>query len=239
MNEEKDIKEMLLFDYVEGNLDNAEKVDLESILAIEPDLQDELSAWQSAYVDTDHIDTSKLEAQIIDATNSGYNYHIWSYLNLLLLVSFVFISGHEIQNMNQTNVVTPLFETVENLNSKSTNLMTSTISHSIPDITMPPVSLQHITRRQPINPIILDEFFITESMFYRAIEEPITGPLELADLKTRYKNPQKQPQMTGRQIRKRTKQIGLYKRKELERRQAIELMKGRATYVVPLDMKSF
>lgn len=234
MSSEKDVREMMLFDYLEGSLSEREVAALEAELLIDPDLKDELNEWQNSYINAEIFDTSKLETQIIDATSSGYN--ILSYLNLLLVVGFMFLSGHKIQNGLKAEATKPFYASINTLEAKNTSYRNMTNCNIIPS-----VNPKHMvdTNLQFPQEVTKNQILAIESMVYRPLEGVTIVSVGIGSLKTRYKPKSQKKKMTRKQVRKQEREIARIKRKAVEKRQAYEFMKGNTPYVVPLDLNNF
>ncbi|MGL1885228.1 MAG: hypothetical protein OCD76_01840 [Reichenbachiella sp.] len=241
MNDLKDIREMRVFDYLEGNLSPEETITFDNDLLYDSYLKDELNDWKQTYVPEEDFDTTLLEATLIDKIPRSYS--ILKYLNIFLILSLSFISGHQIYSSKKTEVAPA--RQVMTQNHLPTRLSSKTITSN--EVLKPSVRLHLplLMEDENTNPILVqqskDDFELVLD-YINAKNYKLINPEWLVSLhlNTRpYKVARKKYIMSRADIRKRARQSSRYKRKELERRQALEFQKGNTPYVVPIDMTRF
>lgn len=241
MNDLEDIQEIRVFDYLEGNLSPEETAMFENDLLHDSNLNDELNDWKQTYVPDEDFDTTLLEATIIDSIPRSYS--ILKYLNIFLLISFSFITGYQIYSAKKSKVEPSHQVMIQNHLPSKLNSKTIT-SNEVLKLSAP-LQLPLLIEDENSNPILdqqsEDEFvLVLEYMNAKKHELFNSEGLISLQINTRpYKAARKKYIMSQAEIRQRARQSRRYKRKEIERRQALEFQKGNRPYVVPLDMNRF
>ncbi len=241
--------DLLLFQYVEGELDAGQARQLERRLATDAALREELNLWQESFVQADFHDTSELEKTLLAGkTTHGLRFNLSNCVLLLLLAAMLFRPAPATKE-NPTRPVGSQAETP--IAFELGNKLAPEISEAGPK---KPVAANGRPSRQN-KPLTLAEPELPETqgnnqMQFATIELPPLTPhlaLETETLAIQSPNwtdklarvklkgfvaPKKQ---TGQQRR----QIIRMKEKALQQRQANEFLKGNVPYVVPLKTDNF
>ena len=91
MTEEMENMDLMIFDYLEGNLNDQQANDLLDQVASNTYLKAELIAWKNTYIESEHYDTKKIESAIIRTTFPPFN--ITNFLNFLLIGCLTLVSS--------------------------------------------------------------------------------------------------------------------------------------------------
>lgn len=241
---DEESRDLLLFDYLEGNLSEDKTAMLQQALAADPALQAELNSWQAGVVTAAFYPTGQLEEELlkIPQASPGLTYSglAWS-LVLLLLLSLLPSADHPLllqsgqeekqpQQQVQDGQQQPLPEVVAPAREAAGTLAEASRSSnaSLPLQAQSPA---------PLQPEIA-----------RVEELPLLEPLSPEEEQVRLLVPKLQPlpameqprQIAPKQIsRQQARQIRKMKEKALQQRQANEFIKGNRPYVVPLEQKNF
>jgi len=244
MNDLKDIREMRIFDYLEGNLSESEISEFDNDLSNETNLEEELSEWEKAYLVADDYDTIALEANIIKSTFPRYS--ILRYLNIFLVFSIIFVSGHEIQSgETAANNSLNSFEKNSIDIYQPNRRIPINNQKKVPKALSSIQELRGVKQNKEVNTKIkaLEKEF--QTAFVLAINHLELKPYGYGEMKLitfdklTPSSKSVKRKLSRQEIKYRAKQIRKFKAKELQRRQAVEFMKGNTPYVVPIDMKRF
>lgn len=83
--------DIMLFDYLEGNLSSSEVKQVEGQIASDPLIKEELNIWKESYIQADHYPTTlALESQLLQSTGSV---SFTLFLNSILVVCLTLISS--------------------------------------------------------------------------------------------------------------------------------------------------
>lgn len=249
--ENKESMDMLLFDYLEGNLSEEKAIEFEKELASDLSLQEELGIWKSAHIDSEDYDTAEIESTILNKTIPSY--HITSFLNMFLIGCVVFISsvqpkvdGHhsplmEMGELDEFNVTTEKSALTE---EKSTSIVEegTVITEEKTEFT----ELARIPVQATIKPTheVLIEKTIDQKIDriqVTVIEKlPICSDTYLMTLTIQTKSTAtSKTSVRKKPDRKALKGIRKMKKKAIEDRMANEFIKGNVPYVVPINTSNF
>ena len=73
-NEDGESRDLLLFEYLEGNLTEEKARALEEALLTDPELRAELECWKESYVVQDFYATGQLEEQLLKGHNKSFSF---------------------------------------------------------------------------------------------------------------------------------------------------------------------
>lgn len=232
---EEDI-DIMLFDYLEGNLPGDEIKLVESQIAADPLIREELNSWKQSYLKPDHysIPTEALETQLL--RNPG-SFSFTLFLNSVLLVCLTLISS-------KNPTINPSPESI--IHRQTISLMDATKPKLHISILPVTVSEQQIKASNDITPI------------QKVTREPAVIAPSLAQVSEIANLSPKQPEyvakhpafieisntagssvITKKELRKREKALRQMKRKAVRARMASGFLKGDIPYVVPVDPNNF
>lgn len=226
--------DIMLFDYLEGNLTRNEALEVEEHIASDPLIKEELNTWERSYVKPEKFPAlTALESQLLQSPAS---FSFTLFLNSILLVCVTFIAGINpdifSSPINQNKMLPPIeakkpsselvyqrsnINPVEvakskiNISQQETEVINSETSAAI---TMPVSELDHISPSWDQHHEKLPDFIS-------------------------FKNTRKQGGATKKEIRRRAKKLRQMKRKSMRDQMALEFIKGDIPYVVPVDPKNF
>ena len=220
----------IIFDYLEGNMSNNDRLNFESSLQSNIELRDELSIWQATYVEGDFADTSAIEPELIQKSNPAFGFNF--YLNTILILCLTFVStGRRYYEevpviVNQALKLPKLESSINKPSIKIWNL-------DQPEKEIPITSARHVESK----PIKKGEEHIRERI-----------SVEYSNINSLFLIPDQQvlasdhPKIIGvtfevsKESRVKTKAKPQIKKKMKRRYMFI---KGDAPYVVPLDTQNF
>ncbi len=237
-------RDWMLFQYVEGELTAEQAQNLEQKLATDAALQDELAAWQEAFVKEDDYETYALEATLLKPqTNFWHYFRTYSWLVLVLLVS---PGLYRLQTPSSPGAGATEMET-------STTTMPTSKSVSLSDISTqtyadvqrkkrpssPEAASKNSIERKEKTPVDLGLVVqLDEEMPKGTVVSDTQNSLELTPGKP-HTLPKKELPVPNKISRQQQRQIIRMKEKSRQQRQANEFMKGNEPYVVPLNSTNF
>jgi hypothetical protein len=233
-------RDWLLFQYVEGELDDAQVRQMETQLAADEALREELTLWEEAFVEDETYDTYALEARLRIADTSSWVYFRTGIgmLVVWLMASFSFPTATQFHKQHVT-----IPATAEKI-----------VKPSLPATTNPaPIPLVTDLPARKTNGNILrihpkDESKDTQPLRVYAPALPLLEPsVQLKpdstepatyhwQVKTVNRVAKTQPKKLTRQEQRQQMRM---KEKARQQRQANEFMKGNVPYVVPLNSTNF
>ena len=232
--------DLLLFEYLEGQLSVEQAKKLQEKLVSDVCLQAELAHWQDAFFNADFLPTEALEknllkeeAKTLGSTSIGF---IWGFLLLTSVFSFFPLStkkGGPMSSKLHTNPTSEIFHQQAIINnSQNQTLPIKTTSQVVPK--------QEIKRNFEEGRKNSLRNIKIEDLPTVAILSPQINPSNIAILKAGLGKTQTKKSVTVRKISgKERRKIERMKEKGLQRRIANKFVKGRVPYVVPLDTKNF
>ncbi|QHT67951.1 hypothetical protein GXP67_15540 [Rhodocytophaga rosea] len=240
--EEADENELLLFNYLEGNLSQEETKELESRLLTDVSLQTELSYWRESFVEADSYDTTSLELTLLKPEA----------LPIRRLGSLQAIIAALLASLLSL-VAVPLAV-------KSPYMFhTYTVSSLLPEKTQQPVTSPGLNENTPVKQHIKQMPLIQAipartNLTYATPQQIVVTPLPVLKLRALPKNEinelallaQKEIKMQWKKkpaartlSGKERRQIARMKERALQQRKASEFSKGQVPYVVPLNTNNF
>lgn len=247
-NSAQNQQDLLLFEYLEGELSEAQKSALEEKLSLDPDLLEEVGFWKESFLEQDFYSTEKLESRLLDIPG-GQVKRWYSYisLNVFLMVLLSGLFSFLPLSEDEEKLIPALFKGSRKAVNKELN------SQSVP---VPAVEAE---KRKP-------DFEVTsEAKLLLNIGKEIPDETEFSDDLTRLEFPKMSSMAPEREVsipdlrfpapeiataskgkgskrtisRKEERKIIRKKEKALQNRQAREFMKGNRAYVVPLNTENF
>lgn len=226
--------DIMLFDYLEGNLSSNEVMQVEDQIASDPLICEELNIWKESYIQSDHYPTtSVLESQLLQSTGS---FTFTLFLNSILVICLTIISG--------TNPKPAPFSTSpiqhQNLPTLAGKLPTTQIAYQ--QIQIDPE--QMVGAAYFMSPENSDEHEQMQ-VFHVAIPELSKLPPDWIPYPKKHPNSieiekEKDLQMVNRkELRKKERELRKWKKKAARERMANEFMKGDIPYVVPVNPNNF
>jgi len=230
--------DIMLFDYLEGNLSSHEVKQVEDQIASDPLIHEELNVWKESYIQSDHFPiTSVLESQLLQSTGS---FTFTLFLNSILVVCLTIISG--------TNPKLESFSTstipYQNLPALDGIIPLSQIAFHKAQIE--PEQIVGATYFTPLEKTNSDE-----NEYIQDLHESEAIP-ELAKLYPEWTHhPKKHPNsiemekgqdlqiVNRKELRKKEREQRKWKKKAARDRMAYEFMKGNIPYVVPVNPNNF
>ena len=94
---ENENTDVLLFEYLEGNLSLEDASLIDDKLQIDQTLSEELSLWKETYLKSDFYDTSLLEKRILNPNTHSFNFTSW--LNTFLFLGLVVVLSFKSENV--------------------------------------------------------------------------------------------------------------------------------------------
>ena len=242
MNEES--RNLLLFNYLEGDLTEERAAMLEKALSTDQELQAELDLWKESFVVQDFYATDALEQQLLQKVKKPFSFSgsAAGFLFLLMASLLSFITAGEEEHVprfiNRPLSVPPVIEAVPT-GDKALGEKSREDKLAIQAITAPlqPEEQQAILLVQPI--AITDRI---EALPYIPVGKPESSSFSpVINLPAVFTNKGKSARQHSIRdySRKKERQIRRMKEKALQQRKANEFIKGNRPYVVPLDTQNF
>ncbi len=241
--------DLLLFQYVEGELDAEQTQQLERRLTADAALREELDLWRESFVRADFQDTTELEKTLLAGKHThGLRFNLSNCVLLLLLAAMLLVPAPATkENPAQpvaTQAGTPIaFELgnklapeISEAGPKKPGAVIERLSrqNTLPILAEPDISETQENNQAKIETIALPPLkprLVPETETLATQTPNWTDKLARVKLKG-FVAPKKQ---TGQQRR----QIIRMKEKALQQRQANEFLKGNVPYVVPLKTDNF
>lgn len=254
---EQEKLDLLLFEYLEEELLKEEAEALESRLAEDPVLQEELESWEGAYVKQEFYDTAMLEERLLSPALRPETFSFSISLNAIVLavlttlLSFVLItdeSREEVSMLPALREPVSLNEKGEDVKEEPEQVLTmeeqgtekrrfaAKDRHDATTIWEEPKVKNTYTLQPEGQRISWEELPKIESLAYtlevRSLEKTVASvkvnKVKIATSKKAHHISRRQQRMIDRK-----------KAKALQERQAREFMKGNVPYVVPLNTQNF
>ena len=236
-------RDLLLFDYLEGNLSAERAAMVEEALAHDPDLRAELEMWRESFVVQDFYATDALEAELLRKSSKPFSFSgsAAGFLVVLVTSMFSFIPvGEKEASLLHDRIGLPLAEVdavQETDDAKVEDGETKAIL--VHD------SAPHKSTNTPAAAAETDNILIfkqEELLPHAKRLKPEEGAIILVKVEPAAVNKQeqkaRQPQ-SKKFSRKQERQVKRMKRKALQQKKANEFIKGNRPYVVPLDTQNF
>jgi hypothetical protein len=235
--DDADENDLLLFNYLEGNLSAEEEKALESTLLTDVSLQAELSYWQETYIEPDSYGTNGLEAKLLlpqqTPVQSTGSFQVIIATLLASLLSLVpvplaFKSQDQLHSYPLSSILPAESKQVAQPDSrKSIDVLRPVKKETI--------IAEHSKKFEVGKPILIDAL---PALSLQPLSQNETGDLVLLaekEIKVYWKKKPATRILSGKERRN----IARMKEKALQRRMANEFLKGRVPYVVPLNTNNF
>jgi hypothetical protein len=254
---EQEKLDLLIFEYLEEELPEEEAEALESRLAKDPVLQEELESWEGAYVKQDFYNTALLEERLLSPTLRPESFSFSISLNAIVLavmttlLSFVLITD---ESRKDVSILPALQEPVsldkigEDVKEEPERVLTmqgqggetgkavAKERHDVATIGEEPKMKNTYTLQPEEKYISLEELPKIESQAF-ALE---AGSLEKVEASVKINKVNMATRKKVHSIsRKQQRMIDKKIEKARQQRQAREFMKGNVPYVVPLHTQNF
>lgn len=238
-------RDLLLFDYLEGNLTEEKTCALEEALATDPELCAELEIWKESFVVQDFYDIKVLEEQLVKSKSHSYTLSGPSAGFMLVLItalfSFLPVGEQKEKVAFHKTVSLPIPAAIaENVKVEEVAAEQRGVSK--------PIALQLPVAYKFAEALVLEE---TDDAATNAEQEkelphleklvPVDAAASINDIQAvdiKWVKLQKILQLKV-VSHKKQRQIRRIKEKALQQRKANEFFKGNRPYVVPLDTKNF
>lgn len=226
--------DLMIFDYLEGNMTMEEQLDFEANAAVDALLKEELEIWQSTYIASEIPDTGVLENSLIHKPSPFASFTF--YLNTILIVAVSFISNTQIERE---------FDVVHGLEIPSIELVKKSPNYGA-ELEGMLISVMH---KVVSKPVALSEEFEDLSLMRKS--EPLSSlHMQLVNFEEYLLNPMLEveiskiknsdiPEEQKKTDRKHFRYINRMRNKAARQRRAYEFMKGDVPYVVPIDTRNF
>jgi hypothetical protein len=234
--EDADENDFFLFNYLEGNLSEAEKRELEEELLTDVALQTELSYWRESFIQPEPYDVTSLESKLLMAgktpvrTTGSLQAIIAALLASLLSLVPVPLSVKSTEEWHSYTVFTlpqtknkQLIPAEVNEDSNKNQPFVKEVSSG----KMPVYKAPQVMVIEPLSGLAVT--LLPES------KPDGLASLQEKEIKVQWK---KKPAMRMLS-RKERRQIARMKERALQRRIQNEFLKGRVPYVVPLNTSNF
>lgn len=223
-------QDLLLFAYLEGELNESQKRELEAKLILDPGLQLEMESWKEAFIEQDFYDTIRLEESLLGI--AAIPHKAWyTKASVYMFVCALGISLFSFLPLNKQ-------ERAFIKGKKATPGKTISLRESIVPTKLP--------KMMPIIKETLSEKIISETSVERALPEIATKEAAITSTISNPAIPEKvikkvriKKEDSHAISRKAQRSISRKKEKALQERKAREFMKGNRAYVVPLNTQNF
>lgn len=241
-------KDLLLFDYLEGNLTPERARELEEALVEDPDLRSELAHWKESFVVQDFWPTNALEEQMLLKAGKTFTFTAPAagFVVVFLASLFSFLPISEQPQM-------PLLLPVAELKVQAPAPEAKVQPALVPAQPKVPLGLTEYgvdkaaTAAEKELPLlnhqqeVVPKRAVPQSIMYQqplhvSLTEKVAGAVEAPHLTNNLQAQQLEPRKISK---KAARQISRMKKKARQRKQAAEFLKGNRPYVVPLDTKNF
>lgn len=257
--------DLLLFEYLEGALSEAQKQDLEDKLGKDLDLQTEMEYWMESVVEQDFYPTEQLEKNLMEIPAKPWyaTFYFNVFLGVLLvgMFSFLPLSKKEEVAIEAARLEALTKEEPAIANQEMPFIPIASVSPA-PEVTLSSKKAVEMGIAKPVQelPTAHEDYRV---LYFPAIssitpestlafsESIITtrGPEKVSVTKTRTqsmsrKEARKKIRVAARDRsqsinRKEARKIARMKDKAHQERMARQFMKGKRAYVVPLNTKNF
>ena len=236
MNYSDENIDVMLFDYLEGNLSEEESVRVESQIASDPLIKQELNIWKQSYVESEDYTTSILESQLLHSPGS---FSFTLFLNSILVVCLTIISS--------TNPKPDPFS-ISQSHTKNSEVMKGEKLQSLfsyHSIGIPVISLKSLSEVQTMESNeLMSNVKISHHPALQLPEMSMLTPARNETLiilpKTMVVEQEQEGELcTIKELRKKEKAIRKMHKKAERERMAFEFMKGDIPYVVPVNPNNF
>lgn len=232
--------DLLLFQYVEGELTADQTRQLEMELATNATLQEELNAWRAAFVEADYYDTRTLEEKLLVKPAGWFYARSSTWVFVLLLVASWFRLSPEpteyqavipVKPSSASPTLVPFPTTTIPMESKKSPEFRSPTVVETQRVIVPEILSFERTKPAPA----MTEIQPLEPKRMGSIDSLEAVSPHLAIHITQAKAGAQPKKLTRQQQR----QIIRLKEQARQQRQANEFMKGNVPYVVPLHSTNF
>lgn len=226
--------DLMIFEYLEGNMSMEEQYDFEAQAAVDELLKEELELWKSTYITSEIPDTGVLENALIQKPSPFTSFTF--YLNTILIVAISFISNTQIEKEIDVvhRIEIPSIELVKKVpaNFKEENGRFIPAIHKI-DMEDKTAFEEIEELSQPKNKVFLT-YLKTRSLYFDEYWMDPNEHVEISKVKhvKIFKDQKKTDRKQLRHLRK-------MRNKAARQRRAHEFMKGDVPYVIPIDTKNF
>ena len=236
-------RDLLLFDYLEGNLTEEKAHALEEAMAADPELCAELESWKESFVVQDFYATDALEAHLLKV-----NYQIFSFSGpaagfMLVLItalfSFLPIGEQNEEKVFHKTVTLPVPAAIaENIEIEEVTAEQSGVNKTI--VLQLPVAQKFAAALQEYDDAATNAEQEKELPHLEKFVpvDAVASIKEVQAIDVKWVKPQKILELKA-VSHKKQRQIRQMKEKALQQRKANEFIKGNRPYVVPLDTKNF
>lgn len=244
--------DLLLFEYLEGELAAEETKALEERLAKEPALQEELESWKASYVEQDFYDTAGLEKRISSANRIPGRFPFTISLNIVVpalvavLLSFMLLTD---ERKEPTKVAAER-------NTPAARMEVSTEETEGSEEPAPVVAdnakAEKVTKpRTEANQDKVEKEDVYRPQQEEEISNPALPGIERLPAKWAERSSEILSDITVKRVkvtkkervfnisRRQLRMIERRKEKASQERRAREFMKGNVPYVVPLNTQNF
>ena len=231
---EKNI-DLMLFDYLEGDLTINEVRQIEMQIASDPLISEELNTWRKTYVKGELPDTNLLETQLLQPTNP---FTFTLFLNSILVICLTLVSSTN----RQIDLSSRSMTNNHNLYSITAKQPNSQLS--LPIIDIQPMQFESTANFTPSRKIASKE---AEAIDHKFIPKPAIATFSpnLAEYpmshpkSIKYHREIDLPIITPKELRKKDKTLRRMRKKAQRDRMASEFIKGDIPYVVPINPNNF
>lgn len=238
--------DLLLFRYVEGELDTAQVRQVERRMAADAALRDEVALWKQAFVQEDFCDTSQLEKNLLVGEEVFWPRHrLGTFLLVMLLAASLF-------RFLPTTKKAPIrtLDSASGLRGGTQPVPTWTYKASKPETQNPVPASRKPPQQSKTLALPKPRFFESgkpgelpaESVAFAPLEMKTIGfqsfgdSVEWPEVKYELKHKVALTKKMSRQQRRQTMRL---KENALQQRKANEFLKGNTPYTVPLNTDNF
>ena len=227
--------DLMLFDYLEGDLTSNEVSQIEMQIASDPLISEELNTWRKTYIKAELSDTKFFETQLLQPINP---FSFTLFINSILVICLTLISSTNRQLIPSS---TPMTNN-QNLYSITAKQPISQLSYSIIDIE--PFLIRPTANFTPSHKVASKEVEGTEYKFIPN-SAMVTFSPKWADYPMSYPKSIKFRReidlliITPKELRKKDKALRRMRKKAQRDRMASEFIKGDIPYVVPVNPTNF
>lgn len=247
-NLDQESRELLLFDYLEGNLTAEMAAQLEEAMATDPDLCAALDSWKESYVVQDFYATHKLEEQLLAIPPKSFSLSGplvgFSLVLITALLSFLAVGEQSEKHILPAEVVTPI-----GLGEKEPEVLESAVETTKAQSEEALLPGAAVKSDESVEAVLAIEtltpprgelkYELPAMQALMPVADPVTFDADGVQFIV--------PKLVHHQLvvqpkeisRKQQRQIRRMKARALQQRKANEFMKGNRPYVVPLNTKNF
>lgn len=231
---EEDI-DIMLFDYLEGNLPEDEIKLVESQIASDPLISEELNTWKQSYIQADHYQTAAMESQLLKSSGS---FSFTLFLNSVMLVCLTLISSTN-PKIDPFSTSTIRHQTITSLTA-----IKPTSHIDFHNIAIHPHQIMPVEVNSSLKKMLIKEATVKTPLL-SPTPEIANLPFGLVDYVIKHPasietaEAMDAPLITQKVSRKEERALRRMKKKALRDKAASEFIKGNIPYVVPIDPQNF